>query len=183
LAEILIFSLPSLKANAGILSENSLWLLHTQYFLLKDASSFDSYYLAWHSLCSPYGVVKWAVDEQNEHHIMKILLYIFLVCRVSDFINTFALKMEAVCFSKTLISTYKATRRNSAEDQPQHCHHHENCRCTWTFIFMSSKCSPDFPCHLRASFQSFMLLWANVLIYLSPWCFLKKVYWNNSLVA
>jgi hypothetical protein len=37
-----------------------------------------------------------------------------------------ALKMETVCFSETFISTYKSTRRYSAEDQHQHFHHCEN---------------------------------------------------------
>jgi hypothetical protein len=35
-------------------------------------------------------------------------------------------KMEAVCSSKTLISTYKSTRRYNPEDQHRHPHRREN---------------------------------------------------------
>jgi hypothetical protein len=36
------------------------------------------------------------------------------------------LKIEAVCLSETLASTYKSTRRHSPEDQHRHLHRREN---------------------------------------------------------
>jgi hypothetical protein len=40
--------------------------------------------------------------------------------------NIRALKMEAVCSSETLLSTYKSTQRYNTEDQRQHLHGCEN---------------------------------------------------------
>jgi hypothetical protein len=37
-----------------------------------------------------------------------------------------ALKMEAVCSSETLLSTYKSTRRYNPKDQHRHLHRREN---------------------------------------------------------
>jgi hypothetical protein len=37
-----------------------------------------------------------------------------------------ALKMEAVCSSETMISTYKSTRRHNPEEQHRHLHRREN---------------------------------------------------------
>jgi hypothetical protein len=44
-----------------------------------------------------------------------------------------ALKMEAVCSSETLVSTYKSTRRYYPEDQHRHLHRSENLKPKYIF--------------------------------------------------
>jgi hypothetical protein len=45
---------------------------------------------------------------------------------LDDATSTSGLKMETVCFSKTLVSTYESTQHHNQEEQHRHLHHHEN---------------------------------------------------------
>jgi hypothetical protein len=47
-----------------------------------------------------------------------------------------ALKMETVCFSNTLVFSYKSTKHYNPEDQQQHLHQRENFRSYGKIVFM-----------------------------------------------
>jgi hypothetical protein len=54
------------------------------------------------------------------------------------------LKKEAVCFTETLISTHKSTRRYNSEDQHQHLYRRENLKShTITLTLFTRKCTHD----------------------------------------
>jgi hypothetical protein len=48
-----------------------------------------------------------------------------------------ALKMEAVCSSETLVSTYESTRCCNTEDQHRHRHRRENFQSHITFVSLA----------------------------------------------
>jgi hypothetical protein len=78
-------------------------------------------------------------------------------CRYTNFSEKYtvfifsALKTETVCFSETLVSIYKSTRRCNLEDQHWHLHRRENLKSIIKIcntILKSNICACEMvPCH------------------------------------
>jgi hypothetical protein len=72
-------------------------------------------------------IVLWTIYTVQKHRPCFLRMYLaFYNIYIFRRHPSSALKMETVCSSETLVSTFKSTRRNNPEDQHHHLHRSEN---------------------------------------------------------
>jgi hypothetical protein len=65
--------------------------------------------------------------KENRLRVLMLIFWAVTPCGLVDRYQRFRAEVEAVCFSETLVSTYKSTRRHNS-DEHRHLHGRENIR-------------------------------------------------------